>query len=567
LKIDPFSPSFFRSVFRIKGTSDQMKDLRFAKLVIVINALVPGALLLWDAMHHRLGADPENFAIHTTGMLTLIFLALTLLVTPLRRFTGLSWLYIFRRSLGLYAFWYACAHLFIFYEFREGANLKLTVSEILHRPYLTIGTIALLLMVPLAATSTNWALRWMGPTSWKWLHRLVYLTVILGVIHYYIEVKSDVRLPIAFAIVFGILLLYRVIMAIVDPLRSRAAIRAGTKRWTGDMRVAAITQETPDVKTFSLIPHRGKIPFPYHAGQYLTLTVRVDGKLVRRSYTIASTPTRPKDLQVTIKRNDAGTSSRFLHDHVQIGDTITISAPSGEFTFDNTHETGIVLLAAGVGITPLMAILRSLIDQNWPGQIHLIYANKTERDIIFRNELDTLAAAHPNVHLTHTLTRPDANWPYRTGRIDAALLEQTVPDIATLPTYICGPEPMLHDTRTLLRALNVPEAKIRTESFGTAQHMPMSGLTSSAQTFTVTFASSAQSAPIMAGMPILNLAEDLGLPAQSECRSGICGTCKCKLLSGNVTMQTQDALTAADRANHIILLCQARATENVIVDL
>lgn len=188
-----------------------MKDMRFAKFVLLVNALVPALLLTWDVNHGRAGANPVNYAIRTTGLLALIFLSFTLLVTPLRKLTGLNWLFYFRRRLGLFSFFYALAHFSIFFIFDRGLSVQVSLAEMVKRPYLIVGSVGLLVMAPLAATSTNYMIRRMGAKRWRMLHRLVYVAAIAGVVHFYVLVKSDVRLPVTFGIAIGILLGYRVV--------------------------------------------------------------------------------------------------------------------------------------------------------------------------------------------------------------------------------------------------------------------------------------------------------------------------------------------------------------------
>ncbi len=188
-----------------------MKDVGFAKFVLLVNGLVPGALLLWDAYHGQAGANPVNYAIRTTGILALIFLCLSLLVTPLRKITGLNWLFHFRRLLGLYAFFYALTHFSIFFVLDRVMNVWDTFSEMVKRPYLIVGSLGLLAMAPLAATSTNYMIKRMGSKRWQALHRLAYVAAIAGVVHFYMLVKSDIRLPVAYGIVVGILLGYRAV--------------------------------------------------------------------------------------------------------------------------------------------------------------------------------------------------------------------------------------------------------------------------------------------------------------------------------------------------------------------
>jgi DMSO/TMAO reductase YedYZ heme-binding membrane subunit len=184
-------------------------ELRFGKLLLLVNGAVPLTLLSWDALHHQLGANPQKFAIHTTGMTALVFLMLTMAVTPVRKITGWNWLLPFRRMLGLYAFFYACAHFLLFFSLDRSFSVSSTLSEMVKRKYLIVGAIALLVMVPLAVTSTNAMIKRLGGKRWRALHRLAYVAAIAGVIHYYMQVKADVRQPLVFAAVLAFLLGYR----------------------------------------------------------------------------------------------------------------------------------------------------------------------------------------------------------------------------------------------------------------------------------------------------------------------------------------------------------------------
>ena len=187
-----------------------MKDIRFAKLLLIVNGAVPLVLLGWDAFHHQLGPNPPKYAIHTTGMMALVFLILTMAVTPVRKISGWNWLLFARRVLGLYAFFYACVHFLLFFGFDRAFSVAGTIAEMLKRNYLIVGSIALLVMVPLAITSTNGMIKRLGGKRWRKLHRLAYVAAIAGVIHYYMQVKADVRQPLVFAVILAFLLGYRV---------------------------------------------------------------------------------------------------------------------------------------------------------------------------------------------------------------------------------------------------------------------------------------------------------------------------------------------------------------------
>src|SRR5687767_14065825 len=186
-----------------------MSDLRFAKLVVLINSLVPLVLLLWDVYYKRAGPNPLEFATRTTGMLTLIFLSLTVAVTPLRKIFGINSLVKVRRMLGLFAFFYGALHLLTYVWFDRLFNLASVGQAVVRRPFILVGMTAFILMVPLAITSTNKMVKRLGGKSWARLHRLVYLAAIAGVVHFWMLVKSDIRLPLTFAFILLFLLGFR----------------------------------------------------------------------------------------------------------------------------------------------------------------------------------------------------------------------------------------------------------------------------------------------------------------------------------------------------------------------
>jgi ferredoxin-NADP reductase/DMSO/TMAO reductase YedYZ heme-binding membrane subunit len=547
----------------------QMPVARFG---LIVNLLVPLALLVWDAHQHKLGVNAVNFAIHTTGIIAVVCLLLSLCVTPLRALTGLSWLVQFRRSLGVYAFYYACAHLAIYFWWDRQRSLSSTVFEIVHRTYLTIGFASLALMAPLWATSFDRAIRAMGGTWWKRLHRLAYPAAILACLHFYLQVKADKRLPIAAFWILNGLLLWRLVAAVVRRVRmpAKAAIAstgAKVRFWKGDLKVIGMFRETEAVRTFRLAPvDGGPIPFTFRAGQFLSLSLQIDGKRVTRSYTIASPPSRGHYVELTVKREANGHVSRFLHDMLMTGHAVSVAAPAGRFTFDPATADGVTLVAGGVGITPVMSILRDLSDRVWPGKIDLVFSVRSPADVIFADELRLLQRRHLNLHVHVTITRDaPADWPGHRGRITANLLKQLIPDVATRPAFVCGPDAMAAATRDELVAAGVPVDRVTLESFTPAAATPDTAPVATGAA-TVTFARSEKTAPLSSNRTILDVAESAGVRIEYECRSGICGTCRCKLLSGQVTMDVRDALSDADEADGYILACQAHATEDVTID-
>ena len=188
-----------------------MGDVRFAKLVVFVNSVIPLVLLLWDLYHKRVGPNPLEFATRTTGMLTLIFLSLTVAVTPLRKIFGFNSLVKVRRMLGLFAFFYGALHLVTYIWFDRFFNLLSVAQDVAKRPFILAGMTAFFLMVPLAITSTNKMVKRLGGKGWARLHRLVYLAAIAGVVHFWMLVKSDTRLPLTFAFILLFLLGYRLL--------------------------------------------------------------------------------------------------------------------------------------------------------------------------------------------------------------------------------------------------------------------------------------------------------------------------------------------------------------------
>lgn len=194
-----------------------MKDTRFSKLLLFINGLVPLALLLWDWYRNQVGANPLEFVTRTTGMLTLLFLMFTLALTPVRKITRLNWIVKFRRMVGLYAFFYGTLHLITYLWFDRFFNLRSIAGDVAQRPFIAIGMTAFFLMVPLAVTSTNKMVKRLGGKRWARLHKLVYLSAVAGVIHFWMLVKSDKRLPLTFGFVLMLLLGHRLFVKFYPP--------------------------------------------------------------------------------------------------------------------------------------------------------------------------------------------------------------------------------------------------------------------------------------------------------------------------------------------------------------
>jgi len=187
------------------------RQIQRLKASVFAVCLIPLALLAARGVGGRLGANPIEYLTHSTGWWTLAFLLITLLVTPLRRLTNLSWLLRLRRMLGLFAFCYACLHFTTYLWLDQFFDWKAILKDIAKRPFITVGFGAFVLLTPLAATSTNAMVRRLGARRWQHLHRAVYAIAVLGVVHYWWLVKKDITEPAIFAVLLAILLGTRVL--------------------------------------------------------------------------------------------------------------------------------------------------------------------------------------------------------------------------------------------------------------------------------------------------------------------------------------------------------------------
>lgn len=201
---------------------------RYLKPAIFLACLLPLARLGWKAFNAGLGANPIQVITFSTGTWTLVFLLVTLSITPLRKLTGQYWLIQYRRTLGLFAFFYGCLHFTTYIWLDQFFDLHSVYKDIYKRPFITVGFTAFMLMIPLAATSTKWAIRKLGK-RWQTLHRLIYLSAIAGVIHFMWAVKLDKRVPEIYGSILGVLLLYRLVVWYRSGMMAPKAMASGNQ--------------------------------------------------------------------------------------------------------------------------------------------------------------------------------------------------------------------------------------------------------------------------------------------------------------------------------------------------
>lgn len=412
-----------------------------------------------------------------------------------------------------------------------------------------------------------------GPFGWSWFHAsgmaVLVLFAIVMITLYFIKMRRATALlqelttqPVGAAAISAAPAAH----VPTHETTSAPAIRrppARVDRWQGRLRLAATFSETPDIKTFRFVdPSGGAVPFSYLPGQFMTVDIEHEGRRVKRSYTIASSPTRQEYVEISVKREEHGVVSRALHDTLEDGNELELRAPSGSFTFTGEGEESIVLVSGGVGITPMMSVIRYLTDRAWPGHIYLLHCCRTTDDFCFRDELEYLQRKHPRLNVTATMTRArGSSWVGPTGRLSAGLIRECVPEIAAKLVHLCGPPPMMEALKSTLGELGVPAERIKTEAFGPAKKaaLPTDGAPQTALA-TVRFTTSGKSAPLAPTATVLEAADDVGVDIDNSCRAGTCGSCKVRLLKGKVTMDVDDALDDADRQAGVILACQAKSS-------
>ncbi|TQS20817.1 2Fe-2S iron-sulfur cluster-binding protein [Microbispora sp. KK1-11] len=316
------------------------------------------------------------------------------------------------------------------------------------------------------------------------------------------------------------------------------------------------TADTCTVRLQSDPPRR----FVYLPGQYCTLVLDVGGRRVTRSYSISSSPSRPYALDLTVKRVPGGLVSNWLLDNLRTGDRLRAKAPRGGFRLDpDDLPDKVLFIGAGSGVTPLMSMSRWLCDVSAPVDAVFLQSARHADEAVFDRELRLLAERHRR-HFSYRLvtTRTSGG-----GRLDRALLDAEVPDLRDRVAYLCGPASFMDAVTQLLTGLGLNPSKVRRESFGTVAEAPEPG----AGTCRVDFVRSGRSVTAVQGRPLLDAAESAEIDLEYGCRSGTCGDCRVRVVSGRLASPPSDALTGDEIAQGYTLACVSRVEEDCVVDI
>ena len=332
------------------------------------------------------------------------------------------------------------------------------------------------------------------------------------------------------------------------------------------LRLASITVQTSDSKTLRFIlPTDRKLNA--RPGQFLTFSFLFDGKKVNRSYSICSSPARSGYVEITTKRVSQGCVSVFLNDRASVGMTVEANGAFGHFCFDESKHHNVVLLAAGSGITPMMAMLRYIDDLCLETTVTLLYCVRTSDDIIFHGELEELRARSKKFQYHLLLSQPHTEWSGRRGHVNREFIEDTIKEPGSSDFFLCGPPPFMDASRSILTGLGVKPERIMQERFGNSA--PKSAQPDSVAAepgVLVEFVRSRKTCSVRSGQTVLEVAEEHGVSIPSSCRRGQCGTCKTKLLGGNVRMDAEEGLDLDSRAQGFVLTCVGHADGAVQLD-
>jgi ferredoxin-NADP reductase len=346
-----------------------------------------------------------------------------------------------------------------------------------------------------------------------------------------------------------------------------SSVAAATSSSGGSLilKLASITQQASDAKTLRFIVPDGR-KLNARPGQFLVFSFLFDGKKVIRSYSICSSAARSGYIEITAKRVRQGCVSVFLNDRAPVGMTVEANGPFGHFCLDECKHRNVVLLAAGSGITPMIAMLRYMDDLCLETTATLLYCVRTNSDIIFESELEQLRSRLTNFEYYVLLSQPHAEWSGPRGHVSREFIENTVKDVALRDFFLCGPAGFMDASRTVLIGLGVKPERIMQESFGSSASKHVQTFPAAETGVVVEFARSGKTHAVRSGQTLLEAAEEHGVGIPSSCRQGQCGTCKTRLLEGNVRMDAEVGLDSDSRAQGFVLTCVGHADGSVKLD-
>lgn len=315
-------------------------------------------------------------------------------------------------------------------------------------------------------------------------------------------------------------------------------------------RVVEAIRRTADARTLVLRPN-GRWP-GHRAGQHTTVEVEVAGRRLRRTFSLSSPPRRDGLVEITVKRHEGGRVSTWWNREASVGDVLTLGDPAGDFVLPSPLPGRLVLISAGSGITPLMAMLGDLEARRADVEVLFFHVARSRRDVLFLEELEALARTRPGLELVLHPTET-------AGRPGAEVLAGLARRAPAAPAFVCGPDAFMDDVRRAWAEAGI-DAALHFERFGLARRAATSGVDE-----TVTTTRSGRSFVVAAGQSLLEAAEAAGLRPAHGCRIGVCHTCKCRKISG--TAEDLRDGRRHDEDGEMIQLCVSTARSPLVLEL
>ena len=346
------------------------------------------------------------------------------------------------------------------------------------------------------------------------------------------------------------------------------------------LKISEVVQETAEA--VSLVfeqPATGNLE--YKPGQFITIIQTVDGKKIRRAYSLCSSPFLNEKPAVTVKRVEGGAMSNYLNSQVSAGDVMEIMEPMGSFTpaIDASNKRQIFLIGGGSGITPLMSIAKSILSEEQESKVSLIYANKDEASIIFNETIKSLSAKYAErFSVVDFLENPPAEWSGQTGLLDAGKLTSVINRLkddsySDISYYTCGPGPMMDIVMDTLNNMGVADDQKHKESFVAGTTSPKDIIVEEesadqSREVTVVLDGEEHKFVVQPKKTILETGLDQNIDMPYSCQSGLCTACRGKCISGKISMDEDDGLSDEERADGYVLLCVGHPlTDNVVVEI
>ncbi|WP_407332567.1 FAD-binding oxidoreductase [Enterovibrio sp. 27052020O] len=354
-----------------------------------------------------------------------------------------------------------------------------------------------------------------------------------------------------------------------------------TQTWVNGrhlVRCVKVIQETHDVKTFCFASQSPMLFF-FKPGQFVTLELNIDDQQIMRSYTMSSSPAVPYSFSITVKRVKNGQVSNWLHDNLRVDDEVAVHGPIGNFNCIDHPTEKALFLSGGVGITPVMSMARWWYDTNGAVNMKFVHSAQTPKDIIFLKELELIASRIDNFELSIICERYDIgeSWHGYRGFLTKELLLLIASDVLQREVYCCGPEPYMRAVRTMLIDLGYDMSRYHEESFGATPADAIEDAEESAELaqiadelpangFAVEFIDEGMSVTLSDNETIHAASAKLGIYVPKACGMGMCGSCKVRLLSGEVNMEHNGGISDEEIEEGYILSCCSTPIKDVSIE-